>query len=124
LNPLGKKLQLKPGYRCKLLNAPAGYADRLQPLPEGAALDGGESHDFIQLFVRDSSELEELTAEAARSLKPDGLLWVCYPKGGAKAGTDLNRDVLWQLMSDRGLIGVTLVAIDETWSAMRFRPGG
>ena len=45
-----------------------------------------------------------------------------YPKGGAKAGTDLNRDVLWQLVGPRGWTGVSLVAIDDTWSAMRFRP--
>jgi hypothetical protein len=30
--------------------------------------------------------------------------------------------VLWELMSRDGLAGVTLVAIDDTWSCMRFRP--
>ena len=47
---------------------------------------------------------------------------MCYPKGGRKAGTDLNRDILWNLMQGRGLVGVTLVAVDNEWSAMRFRP--
>jgi len=56
------------------------------------------------------------------TVKPGGLLWVCYPKGGRKAGTDLNRDMLWELMSRDGLAGVTLVAIDDTWSCMRSRP--
>ncbi len=41
--------------------------------------------------------------------------------GGEKAGTELNRDILWQRVKPLGLEGVALVAIDETWSAMRFR---
>jgi len=44
---------------------------------------------------------------------------VCYPKGGA--GTDLDRDTLHAAMAKHELAGVTLVAFDETWSAMRFR---
>jgi hypothetical protein len=88
--------------------------------PDAAGED--QSLDFVQVFVRDSAELERLAPSAIAALKPDGLLWVCYPKGGSKAGTDLNRDVLWKLMEDRGFAGVTLVAIDSEWSAMRFRP--
>jgi hypothetical protein len=30
--------------------------------------------------------------------------------------------VLWKATEKNGLVGVTLVAIDDTWSAMRFRP--
>ena len=118
---LTRKLLLKTGFRCRVINAPDGYLEQLQPLPQGAQLDGGESLDFVQLFARDASELDRFAPEAISSVKADGLLWVCYPKGGTKAGTDLNRDRLWQLMSGRGLTGVTLVAIDQTWSAMRFR---
>jgi hypothetical protein len=44
------------------------------------------------------------------------------PKGGKRAGTDLNRDILWSLVEQHGWAGVRLVAIDDTWSSMRFRP--
>ena len=74
------------------------------------------------MFVRDSADLRKLNKSVLQRVKPDGVLWVCYPKGGAKASTDLNRDVLWKAMEKNGLVGVTLVAIDETWTAMRFRP--
>ena len=66
--------------------------------------------------------LERTGLVAIKAMKPDGLLWVCYPKGGRKAGTDLHRDILWDLMGKQtGLVGVSLVAVDEKWSAMRFR---
>lgn len=120
---LSRKLLLRPGCRVALVNAPEGYAERLQPLPEGAALveSTAPGLDVVQVFVRDAADLDRL-ATAFGSVRPDGLLWVGYPKGGRKAGTDLNRDALWERMSRHGLAGVTLVAVDETWSAMRFRP--
>lgn len=120
--PLARKLQLKPGFRVAVVNPPDGYTGLLEPLPDGAELvEGGTDLDALQVFVHDADELERL-APAFGSVRPDGLLWICYPKGGRRAGTDLNRDLLWQRMETHGLAGVTLVSVDDTWSAMRFRP--
>jgi hypothetical protein len=123
-NPLAKKLLLKPGQRAAVINAPPGYADRLQPLPAGVELSHtpGKDLDFLQVFVKNVAEVEHVAVPAIQAVKHDGLLWVCYPKGGKKAGTDLNRDILWQHLSTHGIQGVALVALDDTWSAMRFRP--
>ena len=122
MNPLARKLLIKAGSRVALVNPPAGYAERLQPLPEGAVLvDLQSGPDVVQVFARDRAALEQ-AAPALRSVRDGGLLWVCYPKGGRKAGTDLNRDLLWEELGRAGLTGVTLVSVDETWSAMRFRP--
>jgi hypothetical protein len=124
ISPLAKKLLIKPGFRVAVVNAPPGYPELLEPLPEGAELAGeaGRDLDAIQVYVRDTSDLDRIGPAAFAAVKPDGLLWVCYPKGGQKAGTDLNRDILHGLMGERKLTGVTLVAVDDTWSAMRFRP--
>ena len=125
VSPLARKLLIKPGHRVAVMNAPVGRVDKLLPLPEGAELVDplAEAIDVVQLFVRDSSELERVGPAAVKAMKPDGLLWVCYPKGGKRAGTDLHRDILWDLMGKQSsLVGVSLVAVDETWSAMRFRP--
>ncbi len=122
MNPLARKLLIKPGNRVALVNAPPGYAERLQPLPEGAELvDLRPGIDVLQVFAHDRAELARSTG-ALTSVRDGGLLWVCYPKGGRKAGTDLNRDLLWEELGRAGLTGVTLVSVDDTWSAMRFRP--
>jgi hypothetical protein len=52
----------------------------------------------------------------------DGLAWIAYPKAG-QLGTDLNRDILWKHLLASGVQGVRQIALDETWSALRFRPG-
>jgi hypothetical protein len=119
---LAKKLLIKPDTTVLLLNAPIGYARKLEPLPEGATVTDkrGRPADVVVAFVRDSTELKRLGSGFA-ALEEDAVLWVCYPKGGAKAGTDLDRDILHAAMEKHELAGVSLVAFDDTWSAMRFR---
>ena len=123
-NPLAKKLQMKAGQRAVIINPPAGYLERLVPLPEGVELVEipARQCDFVQVFVKNMEELQKFLPLATQAVKHDALLWIAYPKGGAKAGTDLNRDILWDAVSQHNLSGVTLVSLDETWSAMRFRP--
>jgi hypothetical protein len=126
MSALARKLLLKPGRSVLLLNAPEGYAQSLVPLPEGARIitEPGEQADVTQLFVRDSADLARQADTAMRAVKRDGVLWICYLKGGAKAGTDLNRDILHAAVERTyGWTGVSLVAVDDRWSAMRFRRG-
>ena len=118
---LAAKLLITPDTSVLLLNAPIGYAKKLSPLPAGATVsDKRGKADIVIAFARDSMELKRL-ATSFGALEEDAVLWVCYPKGGSKAGTDLDRDVLHAAMEKHELIGVTLVAFDDTWSAMRFR---
>lgn len=125
--PLARKLGIKPGLRAAVLNAPDGAIEALNPLPHGASVAGevgkvGEApSDVVAVFVRDAAEVDVWVAKAAASVAPAGRLWVVYPKGGMSAGTDINRDILHAQLEARGLIGVTLVAYDDRWSAMRFR---
>ena len=62
-----------------------------------------------------------VAAPAVEAARGDKLAWIAYPKAG-KLGTDLNRDILAALLTERGVQPVRQVAIDETWSALRFRP--
>ena len=119
-----KKLRIQPGQRLLVLNAPEGYVASLGELPEGSQVFQGPegTFGFVHLFVKNSQELEELRQVATAALEYDGLFWISYPKRSAKVATDLNRDVLWGLMGDTGLRPVTQVSVDQTWSAMRFRP--
>ena len=124
LSPLARKLRMRAADRVAVVNSPPAYLAQLQPAPGDMHVEvkPDQSFDVVQLFVNNVDELRNLGANAVRAVKPDGLLWVCYPKGGQKAGTDLHRDVLWDLMGKQtGLVGVSLVAVDEKWSAMRFR---
>lgn len=121
---LARKLRMGPGQRILILNAPPGYVERLAPLPEGSEISEQPegSFDLVHLFVKDVADLENLAPRAFEAAGYDGLLWISYPKRSSKVETDLTRDVGWDVVSGLGLRPVTQVSIDDTWSALRFRP--
>ncbi|WP_153542033.1 hypothetical protein [Streptomyces sp. RB17] len=110
------KLQIKPGQSVVVLGRPDDVH-----LDVEAAVDAA-SADAVLVFVTTSGDLLGADAEAVlAAARRDALAWVAYPKGG-KLGTDLNRDTLAAALSERGVRPVRQVAIDDTWSALRFRP--
>jgi hypothetical protein len=120
---LAKKLKLKAGQRAALLNAPEGYLGALHPLPDGVELlDHVEGQfDWVQLFVKGKAELDRLAPQVIAALKPESLLWISYPKGTSKIQTDLTRDKGWDTIQQAGLKWITLVSVNETWSAFALR---
>ncbi|MGW7098795.1 hypothetical protein [Streptomyces sp. NPDC054838] len=116
-----EKLGVKEGTTLLTLGAPADWA--LGPLPSAATVTSeAKSPDLVLLFAPDAPTLDATVKQALDAVPFDGLAWVAYRKGGAKAGTDLDRDILQSRLSGHGLVGVTLIALDATWSAMRVRP--
>jgi hypothetical protein len=54
--------------------------------------------------------------------KGDAVVWFAYPKGSSKRYTStINRDTGWDSLGAAGFEAVRMVAIDEDWSAVRFR---
>jgi hypothetical protein len=63
-----------------------------------------------------------LAPQVISALKPESLLWICFPKGTSKTQTDLTRDKGWDSLQQANLKWITLVSVDETWSAFALRP--
>jgi hypothetical protein len=121
---LAQKLRILEGCHVALLNAPDGYARMLDPLPSGVEIttSGGDRYDVTLLFARDHAELERLAPTAIAATRNGGVLWVAWPKGGAKTKGAITRDTLWPVLATLGWGPVSNVALDETWSALRLRP--
>jgi len=126
ISPLAKKLQIKPGKHWLLFNAPANYLTLLEPLPEGATVsyEVKGSFDGVQLFVKNSKELEENLKVVVSALKPDTIFWIIYPKKNSEIETDLAMMGNWTAPTNHGLEPVAAAAVDEKWTALRFRPVG
>ena len=121
MTPLARKLLIKPKQRVRLVNAPSGYADSLQPLPNEATVSNSkQENDFVQLVAKDQADLRKHLATALAALQEGGTFWICFPKGSSKIQTDLTRDNGWDAVFAAGFSGVSVVSIDDTWSAMRF----
>jgi hypothetical protein len=122
---LAEKLKIKSGHTINVINPPEGYWDELKKhLPDEVGIkkkpDG--TFDFTQLFVKNLAELEIWVPKAIGTIHIDGLLWVAFPKKSGSISSDLSRDILVEQMAFYDLKGVTLISIDDDWSAMRFRP--
>jgi hypothetical protein len=110
---LAAKLQIKEGQKVALLNPPEGF--------ELDAAIGNDPEDAVLLFVRDRTELDAFGEPLFAAARDDRLAWLAYPKAG-QLGTDLNRDIVWELTKSRGVRPVRQVSLDDVWSALRFRP--
>ncbi|MFF2887103.1 YdeI family protein [Paenibacillus sp. NPDC057967] len=127
---LSRKLRLEPDKRAVILHPPDDYdIVRELGLPASSSRStedelGEGAYEFVLLFVTSLAELEKRAPVAIRAAETDALLWICYPKGTSRIKTDINRDTGWTLMKTFGTEGVAMISMDETWSAMRYRPEG
>ncbi len=119
---VAQKLYIRPNYTVLLLNAPRGYEAALGDLPDGAKVvsQAKKPADLIQLFATKKTEMSALFRKAKPLLKEDGILWATYPKAG-QMETDLKREVVWECGQTVGMHPVAQIAVDEIWSALRFR---
>jgi hypothetical protein len=119
------KLNLKDQRAIVLLNAPASFEPAVAAL-KGVSVERDPKKvtavQFALAFVTTQSELDRLSDELAKKAVGDALLWFAYPKATSKRyQCEFNRDSGWQALYRAGFRKVRIVAIDEDWSALRFR---
>jgi hypothetical protein len=120
-----RKLNLKDQTEILVLKA----TDAFEPEREGLRgvrvvrrLDAVKGVAFALAFVTRRVELRQLSVALAARAIGDALLWFAYPKGTSKKYTcDFNRDDGWGALRESGFDSVRQIAIDEDWSALRFR---
>ena len=119
-----KKLGLKPRMRALVLRAPSGYMNSLSPLPDQVEIsqDLGGIHEFVQFFAMKKSDIVGSAKKVLQSAAPGALVWISYPKRASGLDSDLSREIVWSAMEGTGWRPVSQIAIDEVWSALRFRP--
>lgn len=121
---LATKMKLKPGMKALLVNAPEGYLEELSPLPDYVEVSQELMGDFdwIQIFVLNQDQLNDLGQKIFQVLKPESILWISFPKGSSKIQTDLTRDKGWEIIQQADLKWINLISINATWSAFSLRP--
>ena len=120
-----QKLNLKDHSRILVLNSPESFEPELAALHGVTVLrklQGLDEIGFSLAFVTTQPEVEALAKAIAKLAKGDAVVWFAYPKGSSKKYTsEINRDTGWQVIGKEGFEPVRMVAIDEDWSAVRFR---
>ncbi len=122
---LFKKLNYRDEPEIVILNAPDSIEAELAHMNMVVIhRDLGQAPEvrFLLAFVTTLADVESIARAAAAKAKGDCLLWFGYPKGSSKKyKCEFNRDTGWAALGEQGFEPVRQVAIDEDWSALRFR---
>ena len=119
------KLNLKDHKKIVVLDSPSSFESELAAL-EGVEvireLKKAKQVTFSLAFVTTPDEIEALAHKLALKAEGDAIVWFAYPKGTSKRyKSQINRDHGWNVLGHEGFEPVRMVAIDEDWSAKRFR---
>jgi hypothetical protein len=119
------KLNLKDQQEILVLNAPESFERELATLKGVAVireLKKARVTTFSLAFVITQKDLDSIAPTIARKAEGDSIVWFAYPKGTSKKfKSQINRDNGWKVLGAEGFEPVRMVAIDEDWSALRFR---
>jgi hypothetical protein len=122
---ISEKLNLKDHQDILVLNAPDSFAPELARLPVVNIhhhLESVAQVGFSLAFVTRQAEVNALAPKIAARAKGDATVWFAYPKGTSKKyKCDFNRDTGWDKLKAAGFDTVRAIAIDEDWTALRFR---
>ncbi|MEI7037823.1 hypothetical protein [Fulvimonas yonginensis] len=123
--PIFAKLNLKNQTEIVVVDAPPTFESELQALT-GVAVVRDPARpatiSFALAFVTTQSELDALSALLADKAEGDAVLWFAYPKKASRRyRCEFNRDTGWDVIRAKGFDSVRQVAIDDDWSALRFR---
>ena len=105
-----------------VLHAPAALEKEFLKLGFTNTLLPKTKSENTLVFVNNEKEFIDFLTKQLKSMEPDSVLWFAYPKGTSGIPTDINRDVLRVKAETFGITTVAAISIDNTWSALRFRP--
>jgi hypothetical protein len=120
--PLVQKLDIKPSFRIFVAGVPADYVSMTGKLPADVTivprLTG--AIDMVHLFAANSGGLGDKLRRYREAIKPDGMVWVSWPKKASGVATDLSDVVVRDTALSLGLVDIKVCAVDATWSGLKF----
>ena len=126
MNTIFKKLNYRDAKTIHVLNAPDSFKAAMNEMKivtkVTATVAASSGISFLIAFATTQKEVNDVAGKVVPKLADDAIFWIAYPKKSSKKYTcGFNRDTGWQFLGALGYEGVRMVAIDEDWSALRFR---
>ena len=116
---LPKKLGIKESIRAFFVNAPSDVIEAMGTAELNVASKLTGHFDYIHFFTKSQSELEDNFSRLKDHLKPNGMLWISWPKN-RQLDTDLTMTKIIKIGYDHGLVESKCVSVDSTWSGIKF----
>jgi hypothetical protein len=119
--PLAKKLGIKNGFHISLINAPEYYLRLFTDLPANLYFENEEVKDIdlIHFFTKSRDDYETLLPVLKSRIKPNGIIWVSWPKKASKIPTYITEDIIRNFALQTGLVDIKVCAVDDIWSGLK-----
>jgi hypothetical protein len=120
--PLWRKLGYRAGTGAYVEGAPDGYASLLAlpaDVPVAWLARPRKGMGFVHLFATRAAALGRRLATHRRTIAPDGVIWVSWPKRSSGVATDVTEDVIRSLALPMGLVDIKVCAVDGVWSGLK-----
>lgn len=123
MNSVFEKLQLKSGQTALILNPPSSLIAQLVAPRVDLAIENAQrpEYDLLLVCCMNKSDVAKWLEVALSKKSKEGALWFAYPKKSSKIPSDLTREDGWKILEDKGWLPVRQIALDESWSALRFK---
>ncbi|SFT90238.1 hypothetical protein SAMN04489724_2672 [Algoriphagus locisalis] len=122
MDPLLKKMTWKKGMNIQVWNCPTDLEQLINAWKKDGLILPAVKPDFLLAFVQSEDEVKNYFTEMQALAQEDEQIWLAYPKGTSKRyKAKINRDSGWKYLGEFDYEGVRQVAINEDWSALRFR---
>ncbi|MBI9071690.1 MAG: hypothetical protein JEY94_08820 [Melioribacteraceae bacterium] len=126
MNAVFKKMNFKDYEKLYVLNTPKEFKPNLEEMAEITTVKKSpnckQQYEFILVFVKTKEDIIKYTPKITGKLIGDSVLWFAYPKKTSRNyKSDITRDDGWQPLGKLGFEPVRMIAIDDDWSALRFK---
>lgn len=123
---LPEKLGFKPGMTAAFIALPEELAALADRVAFAKVVRGGwtkplaaKSFDAIHAFTTRHADLAAHLAKLEKAIRPDGMIWISWPKKAAKVATDITEDVVRKEALKLDLVDVKVAAVDDIWSGLK-----
>lgn len=119
--PLARKLGIAAGSKIVIRHAPDDYEQLVAPLPPDVLVSGKatKTTDMVHVFVVDGSVLERELVSLRNTIKPDGVVWVSWPKKASKVPTNITEDTIREVCLPLGFVDIKICAVSSIWSGLK-----
>lgn len=121
-NQLLKKLQIKTGFKVKVVNAPENLPAIIGNIPADIAISFNKEIEFDGLLIFAITKADLIAMLKSETIGIKTICWIFYPKAKSKLASDLNLMQNWEGLKEFSLTPCGSAAIDETWTAIRIKP--
>jgi len=125
--PLPEKLGYKAGQQALFIALPDDLSALSSAVPFAAVAKKARwsaalptrRFDLIHAFTTEKTDLDTRLVALQNALKPDGMIWVSWPKKAAKVATDVTEDRVREAALKLDLVDVKVAAVDQIWSGLK-----